>query len=71
MKSLELKIPPALLMLIFAVGMWLLDRLLPMFKQTRDWRERVVRAVFLLAISCVISFRLAPNGSIIWLLLPE
>jgi len=55
MKSLELKIPPALLMLIFAVGMWLIDRVLPMFKQAWDWRDWAARLVFVLAVSCIIS----------------
>jgi protein-S-isoprenylcysteine O-methyltransferase Ste14 len=63
MKSLELKIPPALLMMLFVSAMWLIDYLLPMFKQSWDWHAMVARAIFLMAVSCIIagvvSFRLA------------
>ena len=63
MKSLELKIPPALLMLICTLVMWAIDRLLPAFKQNWDWHEWAAKGVFLVAVSCivlgVISFKLA------------
>lgn len=50
MKWLELKIPPALLMLIFMLMMWALDRLLPQFKQGWVWHEWAYSGVFLVAI---------------------
>lgn len=55
MKTLELKIPPALLMLVFMAAMWLIDYVLPMFKLNWDWREWVARVLFLAAITCIVS----------------
>ena len=55
MKSLELKIPPALLVVIFVAFMWLLDWLLPMFKQNWAWHEWAARGVFMIALVCIIS----------------
>lgn len=63
MKALELKIPPALLMLAFGFLMWLLDRGLPQFKQTGAAYEWLAITVFVLAMLCVAagiaSFRMA------------
>lgn len=63
MKWLELKIPPALLVLVFALVMWSVDRLLPMFKQDRVWHEWVALGVFLVAVffivAGVVSFKIA------------
>ncbi len=55
MKSLELKIPPAILMVIFGVVMWLMDWLLPMFKQDWLWHDWAARSVFLLGIFFIVS----------------
>ncbi|MCX7553204.1 isoprenylcysteine carboxylmethyltransferase family protein [Marinicella sp. S1101] len=49
MKFLELKIPPALLMLLFGFLMWLTAQALPQLKVTWPWHEWVARAVFVLA----------------------
>jgi len=49
MKALELKIPPALLVLAFGFLMWLLDRGLPQYKQTGAAYEWLAIAVFVLA----------------------
>ena len=63
MKALQLKVPPALLMLIFMALMWSMDQLLPVFKQPWAWHEWAARGVLILAVSLVvggiISFRLA------------
>ncbi|MEZ5471464.1 MAG: isoprenylcysteine carboxylmethyltransferase family protein [Marinicella sp.] len=63
MKALELKIPPALLMLVFGFFMWLADDLLPQFRQAWSWHQWVAvgasALALLLVISGVISFRLA------------
>ena len=55
MKALELKIPPALLMLIFGFLMWAIDQLLPMYKQVWTWHEWAARSVFLLALFFIVS----------------
>lgn len=54
MKSLELKIPPALLMLIFGLFMWLIDHWIPQLKV--DWigRNGVAWLVFFGALLCVV-----------------
>lgn len=49
MKFLELKVPPALLMLIFGFLMWLTDQALPQLQATWPWHEWAARAVFVLA----------------------
>ncbi len=63
MNGLALKIPPALLMLIFIALMWLIDLFLPMFKQPWAWHEWAALGVFTLAmlliVAGIISFRLA------------
>ncbi len=53
MKALELKVPPALLMLVFGFFMWLLDRALPQFKQTSVAYEWLAIVVIVLAILCI------------------
>jgi protein-S-isoprenylcysteine O-methyltransferase Ste14 len=63
MKALELKIPPALLALIFGAGMWAIDQLLPQFKQNWLWHNTAAQLVFGLAVvlivAGIISFRMA------------
>ena len=63
MKALELKIPPALLALIFGAGMWAMDQLLPQFKQNCSWHNTAAQLVFGLAVvlivAGIISFRMA------------
>jgi protein-S-isoprenylcysteine O-methyltransferase Ste14 len=63
MRALQLKVPPALLMVIFMALMWVMDQLLPVFKQPWAWHERVALGVFtlamLLVVAGIISFRLA------------
>ena len=63
MKALELKIPPALLALIFGAGMWAIDQLFPQFKQNWLWHNTAAQLVFGLAVvlivAGIISFRMA------------
>ncbi|MCB1582519.1 MAG: isoprenylcysteine carboxylmethyltransferase family protein [Xanthomonadales bacterium] len=63
MKALELKIPPAILMLVFGFFMWLVDYLLPQFRQAWSWHLWAAigsaTLALLLVLSGVISFRLA------------
>lgn len=63
MKALELKIPPAILMLVFGFFMWLLDYLLPQFRQAWSWHPWAAIGLAILALLLVlfgvISFRLA------------
>ena len=63
MKGLALKVPPALLMLIFGGLMWLLDRLVPALRLTINGHELLTALFTVLAVVCVlsgvISFRLA------------
>ena len=63
MKALELKIPPALLMVLAGGLMWVLDHYLPQFKQAWYWHEWAARGVFVLAlmplVAGAISFRKA------------
>ncbi len=53
MRALELKIPPALLMLLFMLMTWGVDRYLPQFKQEWIWSEWAYRTVFLLAVGLI------------------
>ncbi len=53
MKALELKIPPALLVLIFGLLMWLVDQVLPQFKETGVLYQWLSMAVFGLSLLCV------------------
>jgi len=55
MKFLELRIPPALLMLLFGGLMRLSDWLLPTFRVEADWTDYAAKALFLLAITVVVS----------------
>lgn len=61
MKTLELKIPPALLMLLFLLLIWGVNQLLPQFKYEWGWHEWAARAVFCVAVvfigAGVISFK--------------
>ena len=63
MKALELKIPPALLALIFGAGMWAIDQLLPQYKQNWLWHNTAAQLVFGLAVvlivAGIISFKMA------------
>lgn len=63
MKSLELKIPPALLMVIFVLAISLLDDWIPGFKQNWAWHELAAKLIFALAlvfiVTGVVSFRMA------------
>ena len=55
MKFLELKIPPALLMLLFGGLMRLTDWLLPTFRVEADWTDYASKVLFLLAVTVVVS----------------
>ncbi|MGJ8663752.1 MAG: methyltransferase family protein [Marinicella sp.] len=63
MKALELKIPPALLMLLFGMLMVLIDQTFLGMKQNWLWHEWIAISLFFVAVSCVlagvISFRRA------------
>ena len=63
MSRLALKVPPALLMLIFGGLMWLTDRLLPEVRVLVTGHDVVSALITVLAVACVlsgiISFRLA------------
>jgi len=62
-KSLSLKVPPALLMLVFGGLMWLLDGLLPDLRLMISWLDVLTAVITVLAVvlilSGIISFRLA------------
>lgn len=53
--ALELKLPPAFLVLIFMLAMWGLDHLLPQLKLSWELHEWVSRLIFLVAITCIVS----------------
>ncbi len=53
MQALELKVPPALLMLLFGLMMWVIDHLLPQLKQDWPWHFWVARGVFLVAMTLI------------------
>ena len=55
MKYLELRIPPALLMLLFGGLMRLTDWLLPTFRVEADWTDYASKVLFLLAVTVVVS----------------
>lgn len=63
MKALELKIPPALLMVLFLGLMWLLDDWLPQFRQGCLWHQVAAMGVFSVALILIVagalSFRMA------------
>ncbi len=63
MNALELKIPPALLMVLFLGLMWLLDDWLPQFRQAWLWHQVAAMGVFSIALILIaagaISFRMA------------
>ncbi len=50
MKTLELKIPPAIVVLIVALLMWATDQVLPTFKFVFTWSQWLAVSVFVLAL---------------------
>lgn len=63
MKALELKVPPALWMLLCGGLMWMVDQLLPQFQQDWLWHQWAAITIFVVAVLLIatgaISFRLA------------
>jgi protein-S-isoprenylcysteine O-methyltransferase Ste14 len=62
-KALELKVPPALWVLLCGGLMWMVDQLLPQFQQDWLWHQWAAITIFVVAVLLIatgaISFRLA------------
>ena len=55
MQSLELKIPPAMLVVIFGLLMWLINQQVGVTWLTGSWQQVVASLISLLALLCVVA----------------